>query len=157
MATNWNRSSPKASDWACWHCEAVAADNAGMLQSVLAIAIGAALGALMRWGLGLGLNAVFPAIPPGTLAANLIGAYFIGLALPWFLGHPEWSPAWRLFAITGLLGGLTTFSAFSLEAALLVQQGRLGLAAAAIAAHVGGSLALTLAGMATVEGARRLG
>jgi CrcB protein len=128
-----------------------------MLQYILAIAIGAALGALGRWGLGLGLNALFPAIPPGTLAANLIGAYLIGLALPWLVAHPDWSPAWRLFIVTGLLGGLTTFSSFSAEVSQLLQQGRLGLAMAAIAAHVGGSLMLTLAGMATIEATRRLG
>lgn len=126
-----------------------------MLQSILAIALGAALGALARWGLGLGLNALFPAVPPGTLLANLVGAYLIGLALPWLLAHPEWGPGWRLFIVTGLLGGLTTFSAFSSEVALLLQQGRLTLAAGAIALHVGGSLALTLAGMASYEFARR--
>jgi CrcB protein len=127
-----------------------------MLQSILAIALGAALGALGRWGLGLGLNAVFPAIPPGTLAANLLGAYLIGLAVPWLLAHPDWPPAWRLFIVTGLLGGLTTFSAFSVEVAQLLQQGRLTLAASAIALHVGGSLALTLAGMASHAALRRL-
>lgn len=126
-----------------------------MLQSILVIALGAAIGALARWGLGLGLNAFFPAVPPGTLVANLIGAYLIGLALPWLLAHPEWGPGWRLFIVTGLLGGLTTFSAFSGEVALLIQQGRMTLAAGAIAAHVGGSLALTLAGMATFELTRR--
>lgn len=128
-----------------------------MLQSLLAIALGAAIGAIGRWGLGLGLNALFPAIPPGTLAANLIGAYLIGLALPWLLAHPDWPPVWRLFVVTGLLGGLTTFSAFSGELALLVQQGRLALAAAAVALHVGGSLALTLAGMASYAALRRAG
>lgn len=128
-----------------------------MLQSLLAISLGAALGALGRWGLGLGLNALFPAIPPGTLLANLVGAYLIGLALPWLAAHPDWPPAWRLFIVTGLLGGLTTFSAFSGEVAHLLQQGRLALAAGAIALHVGGSLALTLAGFATVDAARRAG
>jgi CrcB protein len=126
-----------------------------MLQSILAIALGAALGALGRWALGLGLNALFPAIPPGTLVANLVGAYLIGLALPWLLAHPEWPPAWRLFVVTGFLGGLTTFSAFSAEVAVLLQQGRMGLASAAIAMHVGGSLALTLAGMASHAALRR--
>jgi CrcB protein len=128
-----------------------------MLQSVMAIALGAAIGALGRWGLGLGLNALFPAIPPGTLVANLIGAYVIGLVLPLLASHPEWPPAWRLFVVTGFLGSLTTFSTFSAETTQLLQQGRLGLAAAAVAAHVGGSLAMTLAGIATAEGLRRLG
>jgi CrcB protein len=128
-----------------------------MLSSMLAISLGAALGALARWALGLWLNAWFPAIPPGTLAVNLIGGYLVGLALPLLLAHPEVPPHWRLFIVTGFLGGLTTFSAFSLEVALLMQQGRLLMAGAAIGAHVIGSLAMTLAGFATVEAARRIG
>jgi fluoride exporter len=123
--------------------------------TLLAISLGAALGALARWGLGLALNHLFPAVPPGTLAANLIGAYLVGLALPLLLAPTDMHPAWRLFVITGLLGGLTTFSAFSGEVAQLLQQGRLALAAGAIALHVGGSLALTLAGFATVAALRR--
>lgn len=126
-----------------------------MLPSLLAIAAGAALGALCRWWLGLALNAWFPALPPGTLAANLIGGYLAGVALPLLLAHPELPPAWRLFVITGFLGGLTTFSAFSLEIAALLQQGRLVLAAGGIVLHVGGSLAATLAGFATVALLRR--
>ena len=128
-----------------------------MLQSILAIALGAALGALGRWGLGLGLNALFPAVPPGTLLVNLIGGYLIGLAFPLLTAHPEWPPAWRLFVVTGFLGGLTTFSAFSAEVALLLQQGRLALAAGAISLHVAGSLAMTFAGFATAEALRRAG
>ncbi len=123
--------------------------------TIAAIAIGAALGALARWGLGLALNSLFPALPPGTLAANLIGGYLVGLALPLLTAHPEWDAAWRLFIVTGFLGGLTTFSAFSGEVALLLQQGRLALAGAAMALHLGGSLLLTLAGFATVEALRR--
>lgn len=123
--------------------------------TILAISLGAALGALSRWGLGLALNGLFPAIPPGTLAANLIGGYLVGLALPLLTANPEWGPAWRLFVVTGFLGGLTTFSAFSGEVAHLLQQGRIALAAGGIALHVGGSLALTLAGFATVEALRR--
>jgi fluoride exporter len=125
--------------------------------TIAAIAIGAALGALARWGLGLALNGLFPAIPPGTLAANLIGGYAVGLALPLLTAHPEWSAAWRPFIVTGFLGGLTTFSAFSGEVALLLQQGRLLLAGGAMALHLGGSLLLTLAGFATVEAFRRGG
>jgi CrcB protein len=118
--------------------------------TIFAISIGAALGALARWGLGLALNGLFPAIPPGTLAANLIGGYMVGLALPVLMAHPEWGAAWRLFIVTGFLGGLTTFSAFSGEVALLLQQGRLALAGGAMVLHLVGSLALTLAGFATV-------
>lgn len=121
-----------------------------MLPSVLAIACGAALGAICRWLLGLAMNAWIPALPPGTLAANLLGGYLAGIALPLLLAQPELPPAWRLFVITGFLGGLTTFSAFSLEMAQLLQQGRWTLAAAGIGLHVGGSLACTLAGFATV-------
>lgn len=123
--------------------------------TVLAIAAGAALGALSRWGLGLLLNGLFPAIPPGTLVANLVGGYLVGLALPVLTAHPEWGTAWRLFLVTGFLGGLTTFSAFSGEVAALLQQGRWALAGGAIGLHVGGSLALTVAGFATVAWLRR--
>lgn len=123
--------------------------------TILAISVGAALGALSRWGLGLALNSLFPAVPPGTLVANLIGGYLVGLALPVLTAHPEWNTAWRLFIATGFLGGLTTFSAFSGEVALLLQQGRLMLAGGAMALHLGGSLLLTLAGFATVEAIRR--
>lgn len=121
-----------------------------MWMSMLAVALGAALGALSRWSLGLLLNATYPALPPGTLVANVAGGYLAGLALPLLLAHPELPATWRLFAITGFLGGLTTFSAFSLEIATLLQQGRLVAAATGIGLHVGGSLAATLAGFATV-------
>lgn len=123
--------------------------------TIFAISLGAALGALSRWGLGLALNGLFPAIPPGTLLANLVGGYLIGLALPLLTLHPEWGTAWRLFIVTGFLGGLTTFSAFSAEVALLLQQGRWLLAGGAMGLHVGGSLAMTLAGFATVAWLRR--
>ncbi len=126
-----------------------------MLLSVTAISLGAALGALCRWLLGLAMNAWWPALPPGTLAANLVGAYLAGLALPLLLSQPELPQAWRLFIFTGFLGGLTTFSAFSMEMAQLLQQGRLALAAAGVAMHVGGSLACTLAGFATVAALQR--
>ena len=83
-----------------------------MLNSILAISAGAALGAVMRWLLGLSLNALFPTIPPGTLVANLLGAYLIGIALALFAQHPALAPEWRLLLITGFLGSLTTFSTF---------------------------------------------
>jgi len=121
-----------------------------MLNSILAISAGASCGALLRWRLGLWLNALFPTIPPGTLAANLIGAYLIGVAIAFFSHHPGISSEWRLLVITGFLGGLTTFSTFSAELTVLVQQGRLWWSFAAIAAHVIGSLVLTLAGIASV-------
>ena len=121
-----------------------------MLNSLLAISMGAALGAVLRWWLGLTLNALFPAIPPGTLAANLIGGYLIGIAVALFAQLSDLSPEWRLFVITGFLGGLTTFSTFSAEVVSLLQQGRLLWASGAIAAHLVGSLTLTLLGIATV-------
>jgi CrcB protein len=126
-----------------------------MFSSMLAISCGAALGALLRWALGLGLNGLFPAIPPGTLAANLVGGYLIGLMMALFAHQVSLPPEWRLFAITGFLGGLTTFSTFSSEVVLLLQQGRLLWAAGAIGAHVVGSLVMTFAGIATYEALRR--
>jgi len=120
-----------------------------MLNSVFAICIGASLGALLRWALGASLNTLFPFIPLGTLLANLIGGYLIGLVLVLFSGLPELSPEWRLFLVTGLLGGLTTFSTFSAEVAILIQQGRWTLALAAISLHVLGSLLMTVFGVWT--------
>ncbi|WP_018604359.1 fluoride efflux transporter CrcB [Uliginosibacterium gangwonense] len=122
-----------------------------MFNSILAISLGASLGAVLRWILGTSLNALFPSIPPGTLAANLIGGYLIGLAVAFFGQHPSLAPEWRLFVITGFLGGLTTFSTFSAEVTTLLQQGRLLWAGAAVSVHVIGSLMMTLAGMATIS------
>ena len=121
-----------------------------MLNSILAISVGAAMGAVMRWLLGLSLNALFPIIPLGTLVVNLIGGYLIGVALAVFADHPTLAPEWRLLVITGFLGGLTTFSTFSAEVTTLIQQQRLFWATAAIAAHVIGSLVMTLFGLASV-------
>jgi CrcB protein len=120
-----------------------------MLKSVFAIAVGAALGALLRWQLGLKINSLFPSLPPGTLAANLIGGYVIGLAVAFFATEPNIGPEWRLLIITGFCGGLTTFSTFSAEVASLLTDGRLAWAMGSIATHVIGSLAMTLAGLAT--------
>lgn len=120
-----------------------------MLTAILAISLGAALGACLRWGLGVSLNQLLPALPPGTLVANLLGGYLVGLAVALFAQSPSLPPEWRLFVITGFLGGLTTFSTFSAEVVHALQQGRLGWAAGTVAVHVLGSLALTLAGMAT--------
>lgn len=117
------------------------------LLGVLAVGVGAALGAWLRWLLGLVLNSLFPAVPPGTLAANLIGGYVVGVAIAYFAQAPGLSPEWRLFIITGFCGGLTTFSSFSIEITALLQQGRYGWLAGAIALHVGGSLLATLAGL----------
>ncbi len=121
-----------------------------MLQSILAISVGASAGAVLRWALGQSLNSLFPALPPGTLVANLVGGYGIGVAMAVFAQHPGLSPEWRLLIITGFLGGLTTFSTFSSEVVMLLQQGRLVMAGGAISAHVIGSLLMTLIGLASV-------
>ena len=121
-----------------------------MWKSILAISTGAALGALLRWQLGLRLNSLFPTVPPGTLAANLIGAYVVGLAVAFFASFSAISPEWRLLVITGFCGGLTTFSTFSAELTTLLQEGRISWALTAVAAHVAGSVLMTLAGIATV-------
>ena len=122
-----------------------------MSKSIAAIALGAALGALLRWFLGLKLNSLFPTVPPGTLAANLIGGYIIGFAIAFFAQAPELSPAWRLFVITGFCGGLTTFSTFSAEIVSLLQQERLTAALGGIGAHLAGSLLATFAGIASCQ------
>ncbi len=121
-----------------------------MLRSVIAICVGASLGALLRWWLGLALNGLFPAVPPGTLAANLVGGYLVGLAIAFFATHAAIAPEWRLLVITGFCGGLTTFSTFSAELVLLLQQGRVAWALGAAALHLAGSVLATLAGIATL-------
>jgi CrcB protein len=118
---------------------------------VLAVGAGAALGAWLRWGLGALLNPVFPTLPLGTLAANMIGGYLMGVAVA-VLTHFSALPAeLRLLVTTGFLGGLTTFSTFSAEATTLLERQQTGWAAALIAAHVTGSILLTLAGIGSVR------
>jgi fluoride exporter len=119
-------------------------------RSLVAVAVGGMLGCLLRWLLAIFLNKLFPAIPPGTLAANLIGCYIIGVAVAFFLQYPAFAPEWRLFVTTGFCGGLTTFSTFSAEVVLLLQSGRNGTALMAVGAHLIGSLLMTFAGIATV-------
>jgi len=121
-----------------------------MWKAVAAISVGASLGALLRWWLGTALNAQFPAIPPGTLAANLIGGYVIGVAIAIFGSYTALAPEWRLFVITGFCGGLTTFSTFSAEVVTLLQQGRALWALAAAGTHLLGSVLMTFAGIGTV-------
>lgn len=120
------------------------------MLAVLAIGIGATLGALLRWVLGTQLNALFPSLPPGTLVANLLGGYLIGLAMAVFSSHPSLPPEWRLFIITGFLGGLTTFSTFSAEVVQQLMEGRAGWALATVAVHVAGSVGMTLLGIGSV-------
>lgn len=118
-----------------------------MIYAFIAVGLGAAIGAWLRWGLGLWLNPVFPDLPLGTLAANLIGGYLIGLAVAFFMQYPGLSPEWRLLIITGFLGGLTTFSTFSAETVTLLARGQYALGMGIIAAHLGGSLLMTVLGM----------
>ena len=122
-----------------------------MGTSILAVVLGGTLGCVSRWLLGNALNLLFPAIPPGTLAANLIGGYLVGASIAYFGAHPELPPQWRLLVITGFLGGLTTFSTFSAEVVTLLARGQLSWAIATAAAHLGGSLVLTALGIATVR------
>lgn len=120
-----------------------------MPLSFAAVGLGAALGAWLRWGLGLWLGGLHGLVQAGTLASNLAGGFLIGLALAFFADQPQLAPAWRLFIITGFLGGLTTFSSFSGESLTLLQRGEIGWALAHTALHLFGSLLLCAAGFAT--------
>ena len=115
------------------------------MPAATAICLGASIGALARWGLGLWLTPG-GVIPWGTLAANLVGGYLIGVCLAVFQALPDLDPAWRLAIVTGFLGGLTTFSSFSAEVVTLLQQTRYALAFGTALLHVAGSLLLTIAG-----------
>jgi len=115
---------------------------------VLAICIGASTGALARWGLGLWLSPG-GVIPWGTLAANLIGGYLVGVCIAVFQAMPQLDPLWRLLLITGFLGGLTTFSSFSAEVVSLLMAERYALALGTATAHVAGSLLMTVIGIKT--------
>ena len=113
---------------------------------VIVICVGASIGALARWGLGLWLTPG-GAIPWGTLAANLIGGYLIGVCIAVFQAMPQLDPIWRLLLITGFLGGLTTFSSFSAEVVGFLMAERYALALGTATAHVAGSLLMTVAGI----------
>jgi CrcB protein len=127
-----------------------------MLISIGVISLGAALGALLRWYFATRLNAAFPQLPPGTLAANMLGGYLIGIAMAVFLMFPSLSPFWRLLIVTGFLGGLTTFSTFSAEVVTALLDGRGLWALSTVATHVLGSVAMTLFGVGTVRLVRSL-
>ena len=116
--------------------------------AIAAVGAGAAIGAWARWALSILLNPLFPTLPMGTLAANLVGGFLMGVCMSLITHFEAMSPELRLLLTTGFLGGLTTFSTFSAEASALITRGQLGWSAALIAAHVAGSIACTLAGLA---------
>lgn len=118
-----------------------------MWLSVICICCGASLGALTRWGLGLWLSHPGAWLPWGTLAANCVGGYLIGVFIAVFQAWPDLDPMWRVAIVTGFLGALTTFSSFSAEVVGLLLQQRVGLALAVAALHLCGSLTLTWLGI----------
>jgi len=120
--------------------------------SMFAVGGGAALGAWLRWGLGITLNPIFPTVPLGTVAANLIGGLLMGFAMELMSRHAVWSPEMRLLVTTGFLGGLTTFSTFSAEVVTLLLRKEWLWGSIAIGGHVVGSLTMTLAGIVLVRG-----
>jgi fluoride exporter len=121
------------------------------VQGVTAVGVGAALGAWLRWWFGEALNPLFPTLPLGTLIANLLGGFLVGLAVQFFLHHGNLPAELRLLIITGFLGGLTTFSTFSAEAVHLLSRAQYGWAAAHILGHLMGSLAMTALGILTMR------
>jgi CrcB protein len=120
-----------------------------MLTQLFAVAVGSVLGGWLRWGLSAWLNPRIPNWPLGTLASNLIGGYIVGIAVAFFASRVDLSPAWRLLAITGFLGGLTTFSSFSAEVVLLLLRGDYVAGGWLALAHIAGTLILTALGIAT--------
>jgi fluoride exporter len=117
----------------------------------VAVGVGGAMGCWMRWGLGLALNPLFSSILLGTLIANLVGGYLIGLAVEYFVVHEFATPEIRLFVVAGFLGGLTTFSSFSIEVVELLRERETAWALGLVAAHVLGSLAMTYFGILSVR------
>jgi CrcB protein len=115
------------------------------------VGVGAAIGAWLRWWLGIRLNPLFPTVPLGTLAANLIGGYLVGVAVAYFAQHSSLPPEARLLVITGFLGGLTTFSTFSAEVVTLIGRTEYWWALGTAGLHLFGSLLLTGLGMLTVR------
>ena len=117
----------------------------------IAVGIGAAVGAWIRWGLGIALNTIVPNLPLGTLVANLAGGYLIGIAVEFFSQNGHLPIEWRLLIITGCLGGMTTFSSFSAEAVGLLNAARYGWAALLVSTHVFGSIAMTMLGVLSLR------
>lgn len=121
------------------------------LYGFISVGIGAAIGAWLRWWLGILLNPIFPSIPPGTLAANLLGGYLVGLAVSLFAQHPGLPPEIRLLVVTGFLGGLTTFSTFSAEVVTLFSRSEYLWGTVEAGVHLFGSFAMTALGMMTAN------
>jgi fluoride exporter len=121
------------------------------MNGFIAVGAGAVLGAWLRWGLGLWLNPVYPTLPTGTLTANLLGGYLIGLAIAFFSQHPGLAPEWRLLLITGFLGALTTFSTFSAEVVTMIMRGQFYWALTTASLHLFGSLGATGLGIWTIK------
>lgn len=125
-----------------------------MWLSIFAIFFGAGLGALLRAGFNLATVGITSTLPLGTFIANMVGGYLIGIAVAFFGNNPSLSPEWKLFVITGFLGGLTTFSSFSAEVVAFIQRGELGWALGTALLHLIGSLALTILGIWTFQSLR---
>jgi CrcB protein len=119
--------------------------------AAVGVGVGAALGAWARWGLASALNGRFPLLPLGTLAANLIGGFLIGVAMAWFGRDGNGSEALRLFVVTGFLGALTTFSTFSAEVVAALLRAHYGAALLIASSHLAGSLIATVAGIYCVR------
>jgi CrcB protein len=128
-----------------------AKENLMPWSGLVAVGGGATLGAWMRWGLGAALNPIFPTLPLGTLAANLVGGLLMGFAIELLARHAVLAPEVRLLVATGFLGGLTTFSAFSAEVVTLLMRREYLWSVLAVAAHVAGSLAMTMVGLLAVR------
>ena len=121
------------------------------VAAVLAVGVGAAVGAWLRWVLGILLNAASPMLPLGTLAANMIGGYLVGVAVEYFAQNAGVSAEARLLVITGFLGGLTTFSTFSAEVVTLLMRAHYAWAVALVGCHLAGSIVATVLGIFTVR------
>lgn len=127
-----------------------------MLLSILAVCAGGCGGALLRWAANLLLNQIFPPLPLGTLAVNLAGGFLMGMAMACFPLFPATAPQWKLLLVTGFLGSLTTFSAFSGEMASLIMQNRLSLCVTGIGLHTGGAILMVFVGMGFVNLVRKI-
>jgi len=123
----------------------------------LAIGLGAATGAWLRWGLGILLNPIFPTLPFGTLASNLLGGFLMGMAMQFLIQHAVLAPELRLAITTGFLGGLTTFSTFSAETTTLLLREEYLWALTLVLVHVIGSVTMTLLGIVVMKGLTTLG